>query len=61
MVGNIWERILIVNSTIWCVALVYLVYTTGMLILTLAWQQFLIAFLIIFIATATEITFSLFA
>ncbi len=41
-----WHIILVINSALWILAALYLVYAFGNLILFLAWKEFLLGLLI---------------
>ena len=50
-----WSTVLVVNSVVWFVALGFLTYAFGMLIITLDWKQFVLAAAIFTSVSLTEI------
>ncbi|GEM_PF-2462046 len=43
MAGYFWNTVLAVNSVLWFLAIAFLTYATGMLVIAGEWKQFLIA------------------
>ena len=50
-----WENILTVNSVLWGIAGVYLIYAFGSAILTWSWKQFWIALVVFIFLSVAEL------
>ena len=53
-----WNTALNINSILWSIAGVYMVYTAGLAILHLEWKQFAIALIIALAFTGMEVVFA---
>ena len=58
MAGYFWNTVLAVNSCLWFLALGFLTYATGMLIIAFEWKQFLFALSVFIIISLTEHVFT---
>ena len=53
-----WGTVLQVNSLLWVMAAVFMVYSAGNAILTWSWKQFVLSILLFAFLSVTEITFA---
>jgi len=53
-----WGHILQVNSVLWALSGVFLIYATGAAIFSWSWKQFLLALLLFVFFSVTEIVFA---
>ncbi|OGG56736.1 hypothetical protein A2680_02195 [Candidatus Kaiserbacteria bacterium RIFCSPHIGHO2_01_FULL_55_37] len=55
---RMWNNILQVNSLLWVLSALYLVFSFGSAILTWSWKQFFLALLLFAFFSVTEVVFA---
>ncbi len=53
--GNFWNLVLTFNSAFLACATLFLIYSTGMLLIAFEWQRFLVALVTFLVFVATEL------
>ncbi len=53
--GNFWNLVLTINSVLLAAATVFLVYSTGMMLIFLEWQRFVVAVVTFIVLVGIEL------
>lgn len=50
-----WHIVLTINSVLWVIAMLYLVYAAGQLFIIFAWKEFLLALVVVVFLSLAEV------